>query len=88
MSLKMRTNGTEIKDAVVKGCPFCGNKDLVITDKETYEKLCAEQGSSLLEIVCKVCHTENSLYDIPDNNYWIGVGMMISKWNIRGERNG
>ena len=83
MSLKMYHSKTEIKGAVVKGCPFCGNQNLLISEQKDYEKLCRENGSSLLKIVCRVCNTENTLYDIPDNNYWIGVGFLIAKWNTR-----
>ena len=83
MSLKMRSSGTEIKDVSIKGCPFCGNKDLEITDEETYNKLCEENGSALIGVECHECATENKVYDIPQNNYWIGVGMIIAKWNVR-----
>ncbi len=83
MPLKMYHSKTEIKGAVVNGCPFCGNQNLLISDQENYEILCKKNGSSLVQIVCKVCHTEKTLFDIPDNNYWIGVGMIIEKWNAR-----
>ena len=83
MSLKMFHSGTDINGVFIKGCPFCGNTNLLISEQKDYEKLCKEHGSSLVKIVCRVCNTENTLYDIPDNNYWIGVGMIIVKWNAR-----
>lgn len=80
--LKMYHSGTELKDIVINGCPFCGSKNLTISEKESYERLCEENGSALMQIECK-CGVSNRLYDIPSNNYWIGVGMLVAKWNAR-----
>lgn len=83
MSLKMYHSGTEIKEVVIKRCPFCGNQKLAITEKESFDELCEEHGKSLMKIECRVCDTDNVLYSIPDNNYWIGVGLLVAKWNAR-----
>ena len=83
MSLKMYHSGTEIKGVVIKGCPFCGNQNLLISEKDSYEKLCEENGSSCMSIECLVCDTRKAIHNIPDNNYWIGVGLIVSKWNVR-----
>ena len=83
MSLKMYHSKTEIKDVIIKGCPFCGNQNLIITEKRNFDKLCEEHGSALMQIQCSVCDTINTLYSVPDNNYWLGVGLMIAKWNAR-----
>lgn len=83
MSLKMYHTGVEIKDVVINGCPFCGNQNLRITEKGSYEELCEENGESLMKIECRECDTANFLFNIPDNNYWIGVGLLVAKWNTR-----
>ena len=83
MSLRMYSNGEEIKDVVIKGCPFCGNQNLSITEKQSFDELCEEHGSALMQIECRVCNTVNTMFSIPDNNYWLGVGMLIAKWNAR-----
>lgn len=81
--LKMELSEKEV-DAAVKPCPFCGNSQkLFITDEKLYRELVEENGSSLIGISCNVCNTTQRLYSIPDNNYWMGVGMLISKWNTR-----
>lgn len=87
MSLKMWSSGNEIENVEIKGCPFCGNKELLISEKSSYEELCEKNGSSLIEIECKACNAINRTFGIPNNNYWIGVGMAIAKWNSRGEMN-
>lgn len=88
MSLKMYHSGEEIKDVIIKGCPFCGNQNLTITEKQNFDELCEEHGSALIQIECRVCDTVNILYSVPDNNYWLGVGLMIAKWNARcGDEN-
>ena len=69
----------------IKACPFCGNKDLIVSSKSQYDEICAENGSSLVGIKCCKCDTEKKLYDIPDNNYWLGIGMLIGEWNRRCE---
>lgn len=92
MALKMDSfdgTGKEIEFAYVKPCPFCGGTNLEITSDKTYDKLCKENGSSMLSIKCKVCGVELPLYNIPGNNYWMGAGMLLSRWNTRngGEKN-
>lgn len=67
----------------IKACPFCGNKELVVSLKSQYEEICEENGSSLIAIKCCKCHVEKKLYDIPDNNYWLGLGILIGEWNQR-----
>ena len=69
----------------IKACPFCGNKDLTVTSKNQYDEICAEHGSAMVNIECKKCYMEKKLYDIPDNNYWLGIGMLIGEWNRRCE---
>lgn len=89
MKLKMMYSGKEINNVTFKPCPFCGNDILIVTDEENFNELCAEHGSSLLRLQCKVCDTDKLLFDIPNNNYWMGLGMLISNWNMRkgGEKN-
>ena len=74
---------SEIKDVAIKPCPFCGNIKLYVTDQKDYEELCEKNGHAMLSIECKVCDTELKMYNIPNNNYWMGVGMLIAKWNTR-----
>lgn len=86
MALKMESStgdGREIQDAYAKPCPFCGGTNLEITNEETYNKLCRENGSSMMEIKCKVCRMGLPMYNIPGNRYWMGAGMLLSKWNTR-----
>ena len=83
MKLKMVYSGKEIKNVVFKPCPFCGNDTLIVTEEKTYNDLVEEHGSSMLRMECKVCDTEKRLFDIPNNNYWMGLGMLISNWNTR-----
>lgn len=65
-------------------CPFCGTHEhLNITNQEPYEKLVAEHGSSVITLRCKGCDMELSQYDIPNNNYMMGVGKLVERWNHR-----
>lgn len=83
MSLKMNHSKTEIKGVIIKGCPFCGNQNLQITDKQWFDELCEEHGKALMQIECRVCDTTKTMYSVPDNNYWIGVGLLVARWNMR-----
>ena len=87
MALRMYHSKTEIKDVAIKPCPFCGSTNLVITEEESFNRLCEENGRSLISIECKICNVEAKLYTIPNNNYWLGVGLMIAKWNTRNGGN-
>ena len=92
MAIKMFHSGTEIQDVAYKPCPFCGGTNLSITEKDSFDNLCEENGSSMISIGCKVCDTEIHLFSVPNNNYWMGAGLIIAKWNTRysekGEKNG
>ena len=83
MTIKMKHSGTALSEAFIKPCPFCNSTELLISNKEQYEELCAEHGSSLVSIECKGCDTEMRLYSVPENNYWLGIGLLIGKWNRR-----
>lgn len=92
MAMTMFLTGEEVPNVIYKPCPFCGGTNITISDEKHYNNLCAENGGSMLSIRCSVCDTEVHLYDIPNNNYWMGVGMILAKWNSRhsekGEKNG
>lgn len=82
-------NGSTLEVGEVKNCPFCGSSDeLRITSRESYDKLVKKHGSSLIEISCRRCDISYRLYNIPDNNYDMGMGIMITKWNNRREAQG
>lgn len=83
MRLKMIYSGKEIENVVFKPCPFCGNTNLIVTEEDSYNKLVSDHGSSMLNLQCKVCDTVMQLFNVPNNNYWMGLGMLISNWNMR-----
>jgi len=85
MAMFMELSKTEIKNVAHKPCPFCGNTKLYISEQKNYEELCDENGHSMLSIECKVCKMDLKEYDIPNNNYWLGVGLLVGKWNRRNE---
>lgn len=77
-----KENGLEV--GKIEPCPFCGEHErLTITGQESYEKLVAEHGSSVIVLRCKGCDTEFSQHDIPNNNYMMGVGKLVERWNHR-----
>ena len=90
MALLIEGTKEEIVGVVHKACPFCGNSKLYVTNKQSFDNICEEHGSSLVAVECRVCGTEMREYSVPNNNYWMGMGMLIGKWNTRngGENNG
>ena len=77
-----KENGVEVGE--ITPCPFCGMQErLTITDPESYEKLVAENGSSVIVLRCRGCNMELSQHDIPNNNYMMGTGKLIERWNHR-----
>lgn len=82
--LKMVHSGAKVLERI-KPCPFCGNKDLTISEEDLFNELVNENGNSLLEIECNSCNTVQRLFEIPKNNYWFGVGMLVATWNRRVE---
>lgn len=80
-------NNTEIENVVHKPCPFCGNTKLKVMAENQFVGLVKKYGSAMLTLKCTVCKVEMPLYDVPNENYWMGVGMLVSKWNIRNGGN-
>lgn len=80
--LEMEFSGREV-NAVIKPCPFCGNQELFITDEKFYHELVGKNGNACICIECKACKTTQRLYHIPNNNYWMGVKILVVKWNTR-----
>lgn len=87
MALLIEGTKDEIVGVVHKACPFCGNMKLYVTNKKSFDRLCEENGASLVSVKCRVCDTEMSEYSVPNNNYWMGMGMLIGKWNTRNGGN-
>ena len=86
MRLKMNYNNNSIEVGEIKPCPFCGTVDgLEISERDSYNELVEEYGTSLIYIECKTCAMEFKLYEVPDNNYDLGVGILITRWNQRKE---
>lgn len=77
----------EIENVSNKACPFCGNDRLFVTAEESFEKLVKEHGSAMIDLRCKVCGMTLPLYNVPNENYWMGVGMLVGKWNTRNGGN-
>lgn len=77
-----KENGIEVGE--IAPCPFCGEHEhLTISDPESYGELVAEHGSSVIVIRCRSCNTELSQHRIPNNNYMLGVGLLLGRWNHR-----
>ena len=77
-----KANGIEVGE--IASCPFCGMQErLTISDPESYEKLVAENGSSVIVLRCRGCNMELSQHSIPNNNYMLGVGLLLGRWNHR-----
>jgi len=87
MALLIKGTKEEINGVYHKACPFCGNMKLYVTNKQSYDQLCEEHGLSLVSVECRVCGTEMREYSVPNNNYWMGMGMLIGKWNTRNGGN-
>ena len=84
MKIKCDYSDKDIEVGNVRPCPFCGMQErLTITDPESYEKLVAEHGSSVIVLRCKGCDMDLSQHDIPGNNYMMGAGKLIERWNHR-----
>lgn len=84
MKIKREFDGVAMEVGAVKPCPFCGShKYLTLTSKKSYNDLCAENGKSLIYIECTQCDLRLSEYNIPENNYDFGMGMLIARWNGR-----
>ena len=82
-SVKMFHSKKEIDGVVLKPCPFCGGTNLIVTDEESYNDLVKEHGHSMVDMECRICSTEVKLFNVPNNNYWLGIGMLFAKWNTR-----
>lgn len=80
-------NKQEIENVTHKPCPFCGNTRLFISAENDFNELCEEHGRAMIKMGCNVCKTEMHQFDVPNNNYWLGVGMIISRWNTRNGGN-
>jgi hypothetical protein len=73
-----------VEVGTLKPCLFCGNgSDIRITSEKTFNELCQENGSSLVEISCTACNCALTQYSVPDNNYSFGMGMLVQRWNSR-----
>lgn len=71
----------------VKPCPFCGSNDrLVISKRDHFDKLVAENGSSMISIECKRCDLEFKDYDRENSNDYDFLRMrIVRRWNERKE---
>jgi len=84
MKIKCDYSEKGIEVGKITPCPFCGMQErLTITNPESYERLVAEHGSSVIVLRCKGCDMEFSQHDIPNNNYMMGAGKLIERWNHR-----
>lgn len=80
-------NHTAIENVVHKPCPFCGNTKLFVTAEDRFARLVENHGTAMISLKCSVCDTEMPLYHVPNENYWMGVGMLVGKWNTRNGGN-
>lgn len=71
-------------------CPFCGGENVSVTNEDSFKKLVEEHGSAMMKFRCKKCDMELPLYNVPEENYWLGVGILLAMWNNRngGTENG
>lgn len=83
--LKMMFSGEKFEDIECRPCPFCGGTNFTITNKKNYDDLVEKNGSSCIGIECNGCDTEMRLFDIPNNQYIMGMKMLVTKWNTRKE---
>ena len=84
MKVMCETGQQAIEVGKILPCPFCGEVDnLVVTNPETFQSLVEENGGSLINITCRRCRLDFKLYDIPDNNYMMGLGRLVERWNHR-----
>lgn len=84
MKIKCEYSEEELEVGKIKPCPFCGETEhLIITDPERYGNLVEEHGSSVIVLECKKCDMEMRQHGIPGNNYMMGTGMLIERWNHR-----
>lgn len=77
----------EIENVAHKPCPFCGNTKLIVTAEDQFARLVEKHGSAMIALKCTVCQAEVPLYNLPNENYWMGVGMLVGKWNTRNGGN-
>lgn len=87
MAVKMLHSKKEIDGVFVKPCPFCGSTNLIVSEEDSFNSIVKEHGSAMVDVECAVCKTEVKLFNVPGNNYWMGIGMLIAKWNTRNGGN-
>lgn len=84
MKIKCEYSDKGIEVGKVKPCPFCGEVEHIkVTNPETFGELVEEHGHSMITVECKNCDLTLALYDVPDNNYMLGMGRLIERWNHR-----
>lgn len=83
MDTQVGKDGRKIEGIKNKPCPFCGGEDVWVTNEISFKGLVEEHGSAMMKFRCKKCEMELPLYNVPEENYWLGVGILLAKWNDR-----
>lgn len=68
-----------LKDQIKwKPCPFCGNRDLLIKDREAFEP-----HPETMYVTCEECKMDAWLFGTDDMSYPEALLRMAEKWNRR-----
>ena len=68
-----------LKDQIIwKSCPFCGNRELFIKDRDSFE-----EHPETMYVTCEDCKTDAWLFDTDDMSYPEALLRMAEKWNRR-----
>lgn len=70
-----------------KPCPFCGNKDIIVEMRESFEATRNDfrnkYNSNSIALFCNDCRTDKYTYVGFDVDYEEAVEMAKEKWNTR-----
>lgn len=67
---------------MIKSCPFCGNKNIVVVKRKNYEEALKRRGVAIMTIECVKCRV--SMRDTTDKPYDNASEEIIKRWNYRG----
>lgn len=65
-----------------KPCPFCGNHNIVVTSKQSWEEVMAEHHSAAISMECTECLMD--LWEMTDGiSYEHKYNLLLERWNRR-----
>lgn len=62
-------------------CPFCGGKELLVSEREFFDEQVEKSGSFCVSVSCKKCDVE--MYAHKETDYDLAIWYLQRKWNRR-----